>query len=267
MKEMTMLDLATIDLAYLAAALEDHSVESSWWFDPEAGTVESWPEYSSSEDEEHPADRGFVRIEPTPSAEGYRDMEEFIERVSDPRARDLLWRAIGGRGAFRRFKDTLFEFPELRARWFAFHDARTERRAIWWLADHGVIDAELAEREISARPDPEPAEPGRPVDSDEVARAVAEDLRSLYGARLRRVILFGSRARQDAHPDSDIDLLVVLDRMDSAWEELRRMEPILWRRSYDDDVVVTATPIAHADLEAGTRPLVLRALAEGRDVA
>ena len=61
-------------------------------------------------------------------------MEDFIRRVRDPRARDLLERAIAGRGAFRRFKDTLLDFPDLRPVWFAFHDARMERRAIEWLA-------------------------------------------------------------------------------------------------------------------------------------
>jgi hypothetical protein len=39
---------------------------------------------------------------------------DFTERVRDPRAHDLLERAIEGRGAFRRLKDTLFEFPQLR---------------------------------------------------------------------------------------------------------------------------------------------------------
>ncbi len=35
-------------------------------------------------------------------------------------------------------------------------------------------------------------------------------LAALYGPRLERVILFGSRARGDAEPDSDIDVMVVL---------------------------------------------------------
>lgn len=263
-----MLDPAKIDLAFLSEALEDHSDETTWWFDPDTGQVESWSDYLfSEEDRGHPAERGYIPIEPTPSADAYRDMEEFIERVHDPRARDLLWRAIGGRGAFRRFKDTLLEFPEIRADWFAFHDVRVERRALLWLADQRLIDPEVAEREISARPDPEPSDQFRPFDPHDVARLVAQDLRALYGARLRRVILFGSWARQDAHPDSDLDLLVVLDRVDSAWDEHRKMDPVLWRRSYESDVLVTATPVAEAELQTRRLPLVLRALGEGQEVA
>ena len=56
-------------------------------------------------------------------------MAEFVAAVHHRRAADLLDRAISGRGAFRRFKDTLFEFPELRDTWFRFRDARARRRA------------------------------------------------------------------------------------------------------------------------------------------
>ncbi len=48
-------------------------------------------------------------------------MEQFVQLVRDPRARDRLDRALQGRGPFRRFKDTLLEFPGLREAWFRFH--------------------------------------------------------------------------------------------------------------------------------------------------
>ncbi|MEB3188867.1 MAG: nucleotidyltransferase domain-containing protein [Snowella sp.] len=35
------------------------------------------------------------------------------------------------------------------------------------------------------------------------------ELKSHYGDRLKQLIMFGSQARGDAHPDSDIDVLVV----------------------------------------------------------
>jgi predicted nucleotidyltransferase len=92
---------------------------------------------------------------------------------------------------------------------------------------------------------------------------VARDLRRLYGDRLSSVLLFGSWARGDAHPESDIDLLVVLDRVDSVWDELRRMDPVLWRHSFDNDTVVTALPVARRDLEQRERPVLARAQAEG----
>jgi Uncharacterised protein family (UPF0158)/Nucleotidyltransferase domain len=266
-----MLDLERVDLRSLAEALEDHSPETTWWFDPQTGETEPYVADPVSaaldEEEEDWLDRGLIRIEPIPSREAYGDMEDFIDRVRDSRARDLLERAIAGRGAFRRFKDTLLDFQELREVWFAFHDARMERRVIEWLADQGLLERSLAEREALAREDPQLPELASGFDPVEVATAVAGDLRALYGRRLRRVLLFGSWARGDAHPESDIDLLVVLDRVESPWEELRRMDEILWRHSYRNDVVISAVPVGEGELGEAARPLLIRAQAEGRAVA
>jgi predicted nucleotidyltransferase len=51
-------------------------------------------------------------------------------------------------------------------------------------------------------------------------QAALEELRlwleERYGARLRELKLFGSRARGEAHEDSDVDVLVVVDGLTSA---------------------------------------------------
>ena len=46
-----------------------------------------------------------------------------------------------------------------------------------------------------------------------VADQVKRRILAAMGERVRRVILFGSRARGDALPDSDYDVLVVLDKL------------------------------------------------------
>jgi predicted nucleotidyltransferase len=265
-----VLDLKAVDLSSLCEALEDHSELTEWWLDPETGQVEPWSsDFSAIDDAEepHPSERNWVPVEPLPSHKAYEDLVDFTERVRDPRARDLLERAIAGRGAFRRFKDTLFEFPELRDAWFRFHDVRAERRALRWLADEGLVDEDVVERAIDERPDPELAQLAGAFDPLEIARAAAADLQGLYGARLRRVLLFGSWARGDAHPESDIDLLVVLDRLESPWHELRRMERILDRHSVEWDTVVSAMPVTEADLAQPAVPALIRAVEEGRAVA
>ena len=264
-----MLDLKAVDLKSLCEALEDHSDYTEWWLDPESGEVEPWPSDPASIDdlETHPAERDWIRVEPLPSWESYDDLVEFTERVRDPRARDLLERAIAGRGAFRRFKDTLFEFPELREAWFGFHDARMEWRALRWLADEGLVNEDVAERAIGERPDADLPQLSGTFDPFEIARAVADELRGLYGDRLRRVLLVGSWARGDAHPESDIDLLVVLDRVDSPWDELERMDEILDQHSVRNETVVSAMPVAEAELSEPTIPALIRATSEGRAVA
>jgi predicted nucleotidyltransferase len=262
-----VLDLKRVDLGELAYALEDHSDFTEWWFNPETGEIEPWsvdmPD-AVDPDLAHPEERGFVSIEPLRSNESYADLQDFTALVRDPRARDLLERAIAGRGAFRRFKDTLFDLPELREAWFKFSNARMERRALQWLADRGIVDEETAE--AAAPPEPELPELSGAFDPLEIAAAAARDLRGLYGERLRNVLLFGSWARGDAHPESDIDLLVVLDRVESPWEELERMDDVLWRHSIDNDTLVTAFVLAEEELERPRVPAVIRAKAEGRSV-
>jgi predicted nucleotidyltransferase len=130
-----------------------------------------------------------------------------------------------------------------------------------------LVDRAAAERAILEREDPELPELSGPFDPHELAREAAEELRGLYGDRSRQVLLFGSWARGDAHPESDIDLLVVLDEVKAVWGELRRMDSILWPLSLDNDTVISATPVAAADLKQATIPILIRAQAEGQAVA
>src|SRR5437868_12995382 len=101
---MMMLDVGCVALDELAEALQDHSPDHSWWFDPSTGQLELWGDETGDLDDEHPEDRGLLCVEPVESREAYGDMEDFVALVGDRRAREVLARAIAGRGAFRRFK-------------------------------------------------------------------------------------------------------------------------------------------------------------------
>lgn len=254
-----MLDLDRVDLGMLAEALEDHSYSTEWWFDPAIGESipksedMSWDEYDVDDPER------LIWIEPGFSSQGYADMEDFIALVADPRARDLLARAIAGRGAFRRFKDTLYEFDDLRQAWFAFRDARAERRALAWLRDQGLVDEHAVDAAIEARPDPESELLSGSFDARELAADVAADVRELYGDRLREVLLFGSWARGDAHPESDVDLLIVLDEVESSFQERRRMDDILWKHSFENDAVVVAIPVSLKPFKDPVDPFLIEA--------
>ena len=67
--------------------------------------------------------------------------------------------------------------------------------------------------------------------SDAERRALdlaVSELRRELGGRLHAVWLYGSRARGEApHPESDVDLLVVLDRRDR--EAADRVHDAVWR--------------------------------------
>lgn len=263
-----MLDPPQVDLGEIAQALEDHSDEGSWWLDARSGEVVYWSEYSEEQGEQHPGERDCIPIEPLPSSEGYRDMEDFIALVRDPRARERLDRAIQGRGAFRRFKDTLYDFPELQQAWFAFHDARMARAALEWLRDEELIDDETAERAMAEHPDPDLPELGGVFDPVEVARRVVDDLRELYGARLKQVILYGSWARGEGDPDeSDVDLMVVLDDFASPYAEIDRMSELTFEHSLANSTVVSVLPVRESELASGAQPVIVNALRDGQRVA
>ena len=51
-------------------------------------------------------------------------------------------------------------------------------------------------------------------------------LAEVYGARIERIVLYGSRARGDARPDSDYDVAVFLRDMDDRGRELYRLADI-----------------------------------------
>ena len=84
----------------------------------------------------------YVEVPPADTRDAYRDMEDFIETVEDEQFANRLWRAIEGKGAFRRFKDTLYDRPAEQERWYKFKDDCLRQRAIEWLES---LDIELDE--------------------------------------------------------------------------------------------------------------------------
>ena len=82
-------------------------------------------------------------------------MADFAETITDERVARRLFRAIQGKGAFRRFKDELHdEYPDLLPAWYAFRDIR-KRRAVQWLADNSLINDDVASRFLADHPDPD----------------------------------------------------------------------------------------------------------------
>jgi hypothetical protein len=256
-----MLDPESVDLDELCAALDDRTPGVSWWIDAGTGAIRTQLDVTGDPDAQPPlVDPGWRRIRHTESYESYRDMAEFVAAVHHRRAADLLDRAISGRGAFRRFKDTLFEFPELRDQWFRFRNARARRRALSWLAAEGLVDPAAADRAAARHPDPQRAEEDLPA-------AVAVDLGILYGDRLQQVLLFGSWTRGEGPGEFDLQLIVVLADLRSPWDELHRMDEVLWRHTERSGLAVTALPMSPQQLAAPSTPALKRAAAEAVLVA
>jgi predicted nucleotidyltransferase len=68
-------------------------------------------------------------------------------------------------------------------------------------------------------------------------------LNSAYGTRIERVVLFGSRARGDARPDSDYDVAVFLNDLAGFGAEAAKIAAIETDILYDTGAVINALPL------------------------
>ncbi len=67
----------------------------------------------------------------------------------------------------------------------------------------------------------------------EMVTRLRDELRRALGDNLRRLTLYGSRARGDAAPDSDVDVLVVLERVDEPAR--RRVHQLAYRLMWESN--------------------------------
>ena len=103
------------------------------------------------------------------------------------------------------------------------------------------------------------------VAADPVLVRFREALVKMYGDRLDRVVLFGSRARGDAHPDSDYDVALFLRGFHDRWTEMDRIVPVVTDILYDHGAFIHAMPYrAGADRER--TPLMHEIRREGLDL-
>jgi uncharacterized protein len=106
----------------------------------------------------------------------------------------------------------------------------------------------------------------RVVAPDRLTQILAELRRgyeALYGDRLDRLVLFGSQARGDAAPDSDIDVMVVLRGAVNPSDEIRRTGPFFSAVSLRNDVVVTPVYVSEDRFREDNTPLLRSVRREG----
>ena len=101
-------------------------------------------------------------------------------------------------------------------------------------------------------------------DIKKILRELKNGLVEIYGDQLKAVYLYGSYARGDAHPpDSDIDVMIVLEGEFDYWEASKRSSELIASLSLENDVVISRT-FASETIYANSRmPLYINVRKEG----
>ena len=88
-------------------------------------------------------------------------------------------------------------------------------------------------------------------------------LRDVHGERLQGIVLYGSEARGEADPDSDIDLLVLLNGPVQLWKDIRTNVYALYDLQLEVIRPIHAMPVDVEAFRAGKYALYRNAKREG----
>jgi predicted nucleotidyltransferase len=96
-----------------------------------------------------------------------------------------------------------------------------------------------------------------------ILQAVRRELAQTLGDRLDAIVLFGSRARGEARPDSDIDVLVVVRGEFDYGDLMRRTSPGLAALALQNDMVISRVFVAREQYDRARIPFLLNVRREG----
>lgn len=99
---------------------------------------------------------------------------------------------------------------------------------------------------------------------DAILGELRRALEGIYGDRLCGLYLFGSYARGDARPGSDLDVLVVLDRVDSYGDEIKRTSRARAGLSLEHDVSISLVYVSEKEWLRNEASLLSHVRREGR---
>ncbi|MEE4383230.1 MAG: UPF0158 family protein [Pseudomonadales bacterium] len=149
-----------VRLAEIAGAFEEATHEAQQYLDRETGEILFLPdEFAGFDEDEDPEDEAddpewmqeeraqarlvqahperFLRLPDQAELDEPRIIRDFCASLAEGAARKRLEEAFRGRGAFRRFKDALFDL-DLEQAWYVFQRRAFERLAVAWCEEHDV---------------------------------------------------------------------------------------------------------------------------------
>ncbi|MCG3196070.1 MAG: hypothetical protein GHCLOJNM_00541 [bacterium] len=96
--------------------------------------------------------------------------------------------------------------------------------------------------------------------------SLKQSFRTLYGPRLLHLVLFGSQARGDAIPGSDLDVLVVLRGKVHPGEEIEKTSQLVAELSLKENLVISCLFMDENRFLHRQGPLLRNIRQEGKEV-
>ena len=136
-----------VELSEVIGALEFTNDDMSYVYDTKTGEIlvysddcfDAFDDYDDEEelmDELENGDR-YIYLPEQFDINEYGIMKDFIRTVENPNEQNELASAIRGRGAFRRFKNTVNEL-DLADDWCKYRDQALERIARGWCKENNI---------------------------------------------------------------------------------------------------------------------------------
>ena len=101
------------------------------------------------------------------------------------------------------------------------------------------------------------------LEIQKIIKDFKKEIIGIYGKRLVNIILFGSWAKGKGTPDSDIDLLVVLDGEIIPGKEIDIMIDCITDLNLKYDTLISVVPVSNETFQETNSPLILNIKKEG----
>ena len=121
-------------------ALEFTNMDVEYYYNPDNGEIfmSNIGEFQDLNEDE--LDELFEKSYALPSQyeiNEYQMMKEFADTIEDERLQNQLYISLNGRGAFRRFKDTCYNFDIIED-WYQFRNKKYKELAIEWCIKNNI---------------------------------------------------------------------------------------------------------------------------------
>ncbi len=97
----------------------------------------------------------------------------------------------------------------------------------------------------------------------DILTTLRRDFEQILGRRLEAIYLYGSQARGDAQPGSDIDILAVIQGSFNHMDLLEMASSVTCGLSLENDVVISSAFVSHQRFENEKSPFILNVKREG----